>query len=123
LEVVEEHRAWVHGLEEVLARGLAVLVALDLAVRTVAAQHRAQRVVVHRGLVGRGALASGAGDLCGGRHAVAPSGVLWVVVGSSAKNRVIPSRTCWTSRGLPMSSNRYIRGTWHFAEMILPAAQ
>ena len=97
---VEEHRVGVHVLQEVLPRGLAVLVELDPAVRTVQVQHRVQRVVVEPPVVlDRGHL------------------------GQCRQNSSNPSWTRVTSRGVPNSSNLYMWGTWHLAEMMSPAKQ
>src|SRR5699024_8379599 len=100
---VEEHRVLVDMLEEEGARGLTVLVELDLAVRAVEVEHRVERVVVHLGL------------LLEGGHAVLRD--------CRCQNCLNPSRTRVTSSFVPRSSKPYRYGTSHLAEMIFPARQ
>ena len=67
LEVVEEHGVVVHVLQEVLVRGLAVGLELDLAVRAVEVQHGVELVVAQALVGGRhGRLLAGDGVLLDG---------------------------------------------------------
>ena len=119
LEVVEEHGVVVHVLQEVLVRGLAVGLELDLAVRAVEVQHGVELVVAQA--------------LVGGRHlgfsstaaATVPVPVCrpaalgyCCVCDSRVQNSSNPCCTRLTSSGVPMSSKRYRCGTWHLAAMM-----
>ncbi len=91
--IVEEHRVLVDVLQEVLMRGFAVLLELDLAVGVVQIQHRVQRVVVR--LIGQRVRAGGY-RLC--------SDGCWHVCSFQKSAR--PARTASTSSGVPISSKR-----------------
>ena len=126
LEVVEEHGVVVHVLQEVLVRGLAVGLELDLAVRAVEVQHGVELVVAQALVGGRhGRLLTGDGVLLDGGVAgaggCAPG--YFCVCDSRVQNSSNPCCTRLTSSGVPMSSNRYRCGTWHLAAMMSPAMQ
>ena len=103
LEVVEEHRVGVHVLQEVLARGGVVGLELDAPVRPVQVQHGVQLVIAEVLPLGGHGLGLLDQVLFGDGHGWSP---------------FRPSRTAVTSSGVPMSSNLYIRGTWHLRAMM-----
>ncbi|MCY1229136.1 hypothetical protein D9M72_414930 [compost metagenome] len=106
-QVVEEHGVVVHVLQEVLVRGLAVRLELDLPVRPVQVQHGVQFVVAQP-LVGGGQR----GLLCGLFDGGPRAGTLtlrhgyFCVCNSSVQNLSNPWFTRRTSSGVPMSSKR-----------------
>ena len=104
-QVMEEHGVVVHVLQEVLVRGLAVSLELDLAVGAVQVQHGVQLVIAQPLVGGRhlglfdggtgfraGALAFGPGYFC--------------VCDSRVQNVSNPLLTRATSSGVPISSKR-----------------
>src|SRR5262249_52679993 len=95
VDVVEEHRVLVDVLTEVLMRGLAVLVELNLPVGVVQIQHRVERVVIR--LAGQRTRRGGGYRLC--------SCDGWWHVWSFQKS-ARPARTASTSSGVPISSKR-----------------
>ena len=106
LQVVEEHRVGVDMLQEVLARGRVVGLELDATVGAVEVQHGVELVVAEVLPLG-GHVLRLADEVrlggCGGGHVHSPSR---------------PPRTRSTSSGVPISSNLYMRGTWHLREMM-----
>ena len=106
--IVEEHRVLVDVLAEVLMRGFAILLELDIAVGVVQIQHRVERVVIR--------LPGGARR--GGYRLCSCDG--WWHVWSFQKS-ASPARTASTSSGVPISSKRYRYGTPHLRETTSPA--
>ena len=111
----EVDRVRLDVLPEVLARRLAVLLELDLAVRSVEVEHRVERVVVE--LHGLQRHLGGPGGRGRVRRAHAE------ISDCRCQNRPNPSRTRRASSAVPRSSKAYRYGTWHFAEMMSPAMQ
>ena len=99
VDVVEEDGVLVDVLTEVLVRGLAVLVELNLAVGVVQIQHRVERVVI--GLAGACGRMRSRRD--GGYRLCSCDG--WWHVWSFQKS-ARPARTASTSSGVPISSKR-----------------
>ncbi len=124
LEVVEEHGVVVHVLQEVLVRGLAVGLELDLPVGAVEVQHGVQLVVAQALVRGRHLvllLNSGGGGT--GARVQACAFSYCCVCDSRVQNSSNPCCTRLTSSGVPMSSKRYRCGTLHLAAMMSPAMQ